>query len=256
MFKAKTTDNIHLPKGYVDTLYAEYGPKEVQAYINADFVNMQQGSVYYGFEREKNVVKGMEIDKNLPVNIFFDFNVYPFSAGYAQHKSPYDIRILGEWVMKGHSNTWEICSAIKDTFCKKNLAGEHIPCDLDVVIYGDASGASKTTQNKNNSSDYQIINEELKPYFNSIQYRVPKSNGSVKNRVNSVNAKLSKKYLLINETCPKLIRDYEQVCYTEQGDIDDSNIELTHSSDGSGYYINTEFPIIQMKLNRYKTTQV
>ena len=244
IFHAKTTDNPHLPQSYIDLLYQEYDEKLIKAYINGEFVNLQSGNAYYGFDRAENVVEGLEIDKNLPVNIFFDFNVYPLSCGFGQHKSPGDIRIIGECVLKGQSSTWDLCDELK----------KKLPRDIDVVIYGDASGSSKST--KNNLSDYQIIDNELRGYFSSITYRVPKSNGAIKARIDSVNAKLQKRYLKINKCCVKLIRDLEQVCYTDKGDIDSSNIELTHISDALGYYVNVEFPIVRRPLNREETTQL
>ena len=244
IFHAKTTDNPYLPKSYIDLLYQEYDEKLIKAYINGEFVNLQSGTVYYGFDRELNLVDNLEIDENLPVNLFFDFNVYPLSCGWGQDKNIEDIRIIDECIMKGHSSTWELCKELKN----------RLSSDLDVVIYGDASGSSRNT--KNNLSDYQIIDNELRGYFNSLSYKVPKSNGSVKHRVDCVNAKLQKRYLKINKRCVKLIRDLEQVCYTEKGDVDGSNIELTHISDALGYYINVEFPIVKVVLNREATTQL
>ena len=244
IFHAKTTDNPYLPAEYIKTMRQEYDEKLIKAYIDGEFVNLKSGNVYYGFDREGNTVDNLEIDKNLPLNIFFDFNVYPLSTGYGQHKSPMDIRIIGECVLKGHSSTWDACSELK----------KQLPRDIDVVIYGDASGTSRST--KNLLSDYQIIDDELRGYFKSITYRVPKSNGPINDRVNCVNAKLQKRYLKINKCCVKLIRDLEQVCYTEKGDIDSSNIELTHISDALGYYVNLEFPIIKRHLNREETTYI
>ena len=180
------------------------------------------------------------------VNIFFDFNVYPFSAGIAQHTSPEDIGIIDECVLKGHSSTWDMCDALK----------KKLPRDIDVVIYGDASGSNKSITAKNNASNYQIIDDELRGWFKSITYKVPRSNGAVKHRVDCMNAKLSKRYLKINKRCVKLTRDLEQVTYTEKGDVDGSNIELTHISDALGYYINFEFPIVKIKLNRTTTEQI
>lgn len=241
---AKTTDNPHLPQSYIDMLYQEYDEKLIKAYINGEFVNLNSGSVYYAFEREKNVVDNtFEIDKNIPLNIFFDFNVYPMSCGWGQDTCIEDIRIIDEIVMKGHSCTEEVCKEIK----------KRLPRDLDVVIYGDASGTFFNVNS--NKSSYQIIDNELRPHFNSIKYQVPKANGSVRHRVDCVNARLSKQHLKVNKRCVKLIADYEQVCYTEKGDIDGSNIERTHISDASGYYVNVKYPIIKPTLSRTETTQ-
>ena len=60
-----------------------------------------------------------------------------------------------------------------------------------------------------------------------------------------MNAKLQKSYLKINEECTHLIKDCEQVTFTEKGDIDKSNIQLTHISDGCGYWVSKKFPIVE-----------
>lgn len=230
---AKTTDNPYLPKNYITLLKSQYDEKMIQAYINGQFVNLNTGSVYHGFDRERNVTTGLQIDPHLPLDLFFDFNVFPMSAGLAQSKNMNDIRVIKEWVLKGHSSTWDMCSAIKE-----DLA-EH----YDVVIYGDASGSSMSSKSK--ESDYDIIDDELGSYFRSLEYQVPAANTAVRNRVNCMNAKLQKGYLKINEECTHLIKDCEQVTFTEKGDIDKSNIQLTHISDGCGYYVATKFPIVE-----------
>lgn len=230
---AKTTDNPHLPEGYVELLQSQYDEKMLDAYINGQFVNLNTGSVYYGFTRENNVVSGLKIDPNLPVALFFDFNVFPMSAGLGQSKNMTDIRIIKEWILKGHSSTWDICNAIKQSLSR----------DYDVIIYGDASGSSRSS--KSDVSDYQIIDEELGSYFRSMEFIVPKANIAVKMRINCMNNLLQKGYMKVNDSCTSLIKDFEQVTFTEKGDIDKTNIALTHISDGCGYYGATEFPLVE-----------
>jgi hypothetical protein len=231
---AKTTDNPYLPESYIKLLKSQYDERMLDAYLNGQFVNLNTGSVYYGFKRDRNVASyEVKIDNNLPLELFFDFNVFPMSAGLAQSKNEQDIRIIKEWVLKGHSSTWDMCNVIKNDLDR----------DHDVIIYGDASGSAKSSNS--DVSDYQIIDQELGSYFRSTEYQVPKANIAVRNRVNCVNAKLQKEYIKINKDCVKLIKDFEQVTFTEKGDIDKSNIELTHISDACGYYIATKYPIIQ-----------
>lgn len=243
IFHAKTTDNPYLPKDYIETLRQEYDEKMLQAYLNGQFVNLNSGQVYYGFDRDKHLSEfEMKIEPTLPLNLFFDFNIFPMSAGLAQHKNKEDIRILQEWVLKGHSTTWDICRAIKQSIPYERAKS------LDAVVYGDAAG--KVLGTKSNMSDYQIIWDEFDGYFGSLTHKVPTRNPAVKDRVNCFNARLSKGAIKINKSCVKMTRDLEQVTWNEKGnEIDKSNIELTHISDGGGYYINTAFPIIRYKNN-------
>lgn len=233
LIHAKTTDNPHLPENYINTLKEQYDPKLLKAFLNGQFVNLTSGSVYYAFDREKHLLNhNYPISNGFPVNICFDFNVYPYSVSWNQCLNNENIKWLGEWVSKAHSNTEEACNEIIKL----------LPRDIDIIVYGDASGRNGAANS--NVSNYQIIDTIFKNYFRTVSYKVPSSNPSIKDRINCFNAKLSKNHLTFNPCCIKLIQDLEQVVWNEKGnELDKSNIERTHSSDGAGYYINVEYPI-------------
>lgn len=233
LIHAKTLDNHHLPETYIELLKEQYDPRLLKAYLNGQFVNLTSGSVYYAFDREKHVNKEqLPITNGIPVNICFDFNVYPYSVSWNQKLNDENIRFLGEWVSKSHSNTEEACEEIIKL----------LPRDIDIIIYGDASGRSGAANST--VTNYQIIDTIFKNYFKTVSYRVPTSNPSVKDRINCVNSKFSKNHVTFNPSCIKLIQDWEQVVWNEKGtELDKSNIDRTHSSDGAGYYFNVEFPI-------------
>ena len=230
---AKTTDNPHLPESYIELLKEQYDPTLLKAYLNGQFVNLTSGTVYYSFDREKYVLKEEEpLMNGFPVNICFDFNVYPYSVSWNQVLTDQNIRWKGEWVSKSHSNTEEACDEVMKL----------LPRDIDVVIYGDASGRNNAANS--NVTNYQIIDQKFKNYFRSVQYRVPTSNPAVKDRINCVNAKLSKDHIRINPSCIKLIQDFEQVVWNEKGnELDKADIQRTHITDGAGYFILVEYPI-------------
>lgn len=231
---AKTTDNPYLPKSYIETLQEQYDPKLLKAYIEGQFVNLTSGSVYYAFDRDKHVLEDeYKINKNLPVNICFDFNVYPYSVSFNQQLNEKELIFFDEWVSKGYSNTYDACDNILNI----------LPDDIDVVIYGDASG--KNGSSSSTMSNYAIIDQKLKDNFKSLNYKVPKANPAVKDRINTFNNKLAKNQILFNKRCVNLIKDLEQVVWNDKNsEIDKSNILRTHSSDGAGYYIWAEFPLI------------
>jgi len=86
---------------------------------------------------------------------------------------------------------------------------------------------------------------------------VPRSNPIVKDRLAAVNAKLCNsnnfRSLFVNSRCIHLIQDFEQVTTKAGGgDFDKSNLALTHISDGIGYMIATEFPIISKQIQGIK----
>lgn len=237
LIHAKTLDNHFLPDNYIKMLQEQYDPKLLKAYLEGRFVNLTSGSVYYAFDREKHVSKEvLPIVEGFPVNICLDFNVYPYSLSWNQKLTDNNVRWLGEWVSKTHSNTEEACKEIIKL----------LPDHLDVVIYGDASGRNGAANS--NVTNYQIIDSMLKNHFKSVAYRVPNSNPAVKDRINCFNTQLAKNHFIFNESCIKLIQDLEQVVWNEKGtELDKANIERTHSSDGAGYFVNVEFPIQNLR---------
>jgi hypothetical protein len=83
-----------------------------------------------------------------------------------------------------------------------------------VVIYGDASGFAQQTSGM---SDYDMVKEHFELYSRESGLQVPKSNPSVRERINLMNTKLRSARgdigLLIDKKCKELIMDFEQVCY-------------------------------------------
>lgn len=237
LIQAKTIDNPHLPAGYIDSLRGQYDEKMLKAYLEGQFVNLTSGQVYYPFDRKVHVDKE---DKpymaNYPIAICFDFNIYPYSVVWAQKYNDENIRFLGEWVSVSHSNTYEACEEIM----------KKLPNDVDVIVYGDASGRSGAASS--NLTNYQIIDQKFRNYFKSVSYRVPQANPAVRDRINAVNGKLAKNHIILNPACVKLALDFEQVTWNDKGtELDKGNIERTHISDAAGYFINIECPISDIR---------
>ncbi len=84
-----------------------------------------------------------------------------------------------------------------------------------------------------------------------VQFRVPRSNPPVKDRINCVNARLlnhaGQRRLLIDSRCKHLIKDFEQVCWkadphgSSLAELDKSDPMRTHVSDAVGYFVAREF---------------
>ena len=245
LIRAKTTDNKFLPESYIQNLRDNYDEKLLQAYLNGEFVNLTSGSVYYGFDRGEHVTDAIKLIPNYPINIMFDFNVFPMTVLWGQSTSQDDIRFLGEWVSKRHSNTEEACFNVI----------ESLPSDSTVIVYGDASGSYQSANS--NHTNYDIIDNIFRSYFKSVEYRVPSANPAVRNRVNCFNARLSKKAVRIHPRCARLIADLEQVVWNEKGsDLDKSNLNLTHATDAAGYFVTWEYPIIVMGHDVVKTQSI
>jgi hypothetical protein len=131
-----------------------------------------------------------------------------------------------------HASTNEACARFFSIF-EKHPGG--------IVVYGDASGNSSQTTG---SSDYQIMRD----FFRSngsppIEFRVPKANPHVRDRVNLMNGKLrpasGEIQLFVDQRCKELIKDFEQVSYKEDSNLIDKERDRsrTHLSDALGYLV-------------------
>lgn len=234
LIRAKTYDNHFLPKDYVLNLYDNYSAELVEQYIEAKFINLIQGKVYYPFDRDKNN-SDKEYVKELPINLMVDFNVNPMMWAVGQTwrdgKQITD-HIIDEIVLR-NTYTEEMAKAV----------GEKYGFDTYYNIYGDYSGKARSTKAK--VTDYEIIKEILP---NSM-IRV-KPNPLVIDRINAVNSRLrnskGERKLLVNiKNCPYVTKDFEQVLWKEgTKDLDKtSNLERTHISDAIGYFIEHEYSL-------------
>lgn len=74
LIKARTTDNPHLPEGFVESLYQNYDSQLVASYINGEFTNLANTTVYHPFDRDRHWCD-TEITPEDRVFVGVDFNV-------------------------------------------------------------------------------------------------------------------------------------------------------------------------------------
>ena len=233
---AKPFENRHvldkIPDFY-DRLRGSYDRKFFEQEALGEYLNVQAGVVYEGFQRNRNV-REVEIDSRLPLLWALDFNVDPMSSIVAQ-KSGDEIRVLDEVVIS-RASTLQACEEFHARYAN-HQAG--------LVIYGDASGQRLQTAG---TTDYQIIKEYFRrTAYQNVKFRVPPGNPSVRERVALVNAKLfsadEEVRLFVHPRCKGLVTDFEEVTYKpETGVIDkDRDSQRTHLSDALGYLIWQEY---------------
>lgn len=228
------------------TLRQEYG---------GEFVDFA-GRAYYPFTRELHATENLSgyYDPRDDLILCFDFNVSPGVAAVCQErfytgdnpdveKSKPITMVIGEvWIERG-SNTPMVCRRLVEDW--KEHKGR-------VLCYGDATGGAKGTA-KVQGSDIDLIPAELRPHFQPgpVYMRFPKANPAVRSRINAVNTRLltadGKVKLLVDPAkAPHVVKDLEGVTVKEgsAGELDkDGSLELTHISDGLGYYLAKDFPV-------------
>ncbi len=213
---------------FYQRLAGSYDPLFYRQEVLGEYVNVAGGLVYHAFERETHVAD-VEIEPSLPLLWALDFNVDPMSSVVAQIRGG-RIQVIDEIVLR-RSSTADACRCFCDRY--GNHAG-------DIVVYGDASGRNQQTTG---NSDYEIIAEFFRSERINVEYRVPRANPSVRDRVTLVNAKLrsatGEVLLVLDRQCKELIKDFEQVAYIENTtEIDKAkDRSRTHLTDALGYLI-------------------
>ncbi len=195
LIHAKTTDNFFLPEDFIASMLGSYSPTQQQAYINGDFVNLNQESIF-DFDRIQNhATVDLELsDKDIYMSV--DFNIggcVTISALYIED----EVYIFYENV---DPNTF----AIRDTLTEKFK-------DKDIWCAADASGAHKSTNAT--TSDHEILSEV--PGLTFIQGT---TNPQIQDSILAVNAAFRTKKLWIDTNkCPKLTEALEQHAYGIDG---------------------------------------
>jgi PBSX family phage terminase large subunit len=215
LIKAKTTDNKHLPKDFIEGLIDQYDPKLLEQYMNGEFVNINGNNCYYEFNRDK-----MDCDEDIvygeELHIGQDFNVGGCcSAVYVERGSR--LYLLEEIVS---DNTFEIIDNLKRKFPNNKI-----------TMYPDASG--KAMSSNATLSDVSLLH---KAGFKII---APTRNPRIIDRVNAVNSILKTGNFYINtKKCPNITKALEQQVFVNgKPEKFAGAATLDDYADAMGYYI-------------------
>tara|TARA_R100000808_G_scaffold24903_2_gene59199 strand:- start:2466 stop:3737 length:1272 start_codon:yes stop_codon:yes gene_type:complete len=237
LIQAKSSDNKFLPQEFIDSLYENYDERLILAYLHGQYVNLQHGQTYYGFKREKNVQE-VQYNPHLPLHIGMDFNIEPITAVLFQtYNDKPMVRVFDEFQIyhsgKNELLTETLAKQIKERYEKLDLMGKPVLRGA-YICYPDPSGKNRHTSAY--YSDHDILRKE------GFDVRVPRRSPLVIDSVNAVNKAMD--FTIIDPKCKNLIKDLEQVVNKEgTRDIDKTNKDLTHLSDGFRYAINYLYPI-------------
>lgn len=221
LIKAPTRTNPFLPDGYIEQILANYDPLLASCYLNGDFVTLSDKKVYHFFDRTKhNTDRTIQPSDHLHITIDFNIggccsNVYVLDGNVP--------KAIGEFVSH-------------DTYDFVNNLNKYK--DHKIIVYPDASGSANKTNAT--ATDIDIIKG------GGYMVDVPKSNPFVRDRVNCMNAKISKDELLVNTLlCPELTTALEQQGYNDKGEPEKfkEHPAIDDWVDATGYFIHRKFPI-------------
>jgi len=230
--QAQPFENRHLLAkigDFYERLKDSYDEKFYQQEVLGSYLSMDGGRVYTAFDRTTHI-RDMAVTPFEPLLWTLDFNVDPMSSLIAQ-KVRGVVRVVGEIVIR-HGTTKQACEQFLKRFPRH---------DAGVVVFGDASGYQQQTSGV---TDYDMIRDYFAVHANvKVKYRAPRSNPSVRERINLTNRELKSASgligVLVDPECKELIKDLEQVCYkADTNEIDKNRDRMrTHLSDALGYLL-------------------
>ena len=221
LYKAPTWSNPFLPDDYIDQIRANYDPILAELYIEGEFVSLSESKVYHFFNR-KDHDTDREIARGERLFIGLDFNIGGCCATV--------------WVIDGQHPIAVDEFVSHDTYDFVNNLNRYDGHRL--VIYPDSSGGSNSTNAT--GTDLDIIKR--------AGYIVdpPNKNPFVRDRINSVNALLSKNIIRVNcKKCPELAFALESQGYDDKGVPEKFNEHpaIDDWADSAGYFIHRRYPI-------------
>ncbi len=253
---------------YYERLEQSYDPRFYQQEALGEYLSVFAGQAYYPFLRSDHI-RRLQYRPDHPLWWSLDFNINPLCSVIGQTING-NVCVLVELAMP-YSNTLAACEEFLARTEKWVQAREApmppgyedmgiiipAPAPLNVYVYGDATSESSRGFKNTAASrtDWQIIREFFARHADRfhVQFRVPSSNPTQRDRVNCMNAKLRNhagdRSLFVNATCEELAIDLEQVTWKSDAagnvltDIDKSDPLRTHLSDALGYYVAREFPM-------------
>lgn len=230
MVQAATRQNrANLPADYIPSLVASYPEALISAYLEGEFVNLTQGSVYPAFNRILNFT-AQRIQPDEHLHIGMDFNVGKMAAivHVIRRGRPYAL-----WEIMDVLDTPAMIGAIKLLFPGRSIS-----------VYPDASGGNRKTQNASSTdlallggAGFQVLNNPANPF--------------VRDRVLCMNLAFEQGYWVNPDTCPRYTESLEKQAYDKNGEPD-KKTGFDHGNDAGGYFITYVFPKQHNRIQRVK----
>ena len=227
LYRAKSTDNPHLPADFIDGMRENYPEALLQSYINGEFCNLTQAAVYPEFDRELNASEVDAPSKNDVVWVGVDFSVdRSWMCCIVQRAD--GLHVFKEMIAR---DTPGVIEAIRSEFQPWVDHGQLIVCP-------DASSQSRSTKNAG-ISDFGLMKQA------GLRLQTQASNPFIRDRVLSVNTLIrnakDERQLHVHPSCKGMIKGLEQSAYdkaTQQPVKGDGGPDdLTGQMDALGYAV-------------------
>lgn len=223
LLNLKTQDNEdNLADGYIQGLREQYTKEQLEAYLNGQFVNLTQGTVYYNFDRILNH-SGRTANSSDTLHIGIDFNIGNMSAVvHVIDSHP----IAVDEITKAH-DTNQLCNLIRQRYPSNRI-----------LCYPDASGAHRSTNA--DTTDLKIIESF------GFKVNAKSKNPMVMDRVKNANrlfcnANNERSYFINTHKCSEYTESLEKLAFDNNG-IPDKHSGFDHLTDAGTYFLNFMYP--------------
>ena len=200
---APTSDNIYLPKHYIQSMKDDFDPEYYRINVLGEDGDYSSGLVIKRFTDDN--IKKINYCNSLPLHITCDFNVDPMMWCIA-HKDEKNVYFFDEIVVE-NTTTEE---------CIKEFLNRYPNHKDKIIINGDASGDNRNTQS--NYTNYAIMKNILVKHGYSpenIQFDLRRYNPQILDRIAAFNAKVcnanGERHLFIDKKCTYLLYNKENL---------------------------------------------
>ena len=241
---APTTQNIHLPKGFIDELKRSYDEDYFTQNVLGEWLERDDALVVKGFSAQN--IRTLDYDNRLDLHLTCDFNVDPM-AWIVAHKSDEKIYFIDEVVLENTTTAMAM-----DEFLRRypHHKGR-------IVINGDASGDNRSCTSE--FTNYSLMLRKLALHgYNNVSIEIRNFNPPIKNRVTAFNTLIrsasGETRIFVDPKCEKLIYNLKNLKYragSSQIDVPTyhqirKNRELkflSHPFDAASYLVEYYFPL-------------
>lgn len=221
LIKVKTRDNPNLPKEFIPSLERNYPPQLIAAYLNGDFVNLAQCSVFPDFDRSRHYTDA-EPKPSDTLFVGIDLNVGNCLVEVCVRRGD-QFHFIGEHVFR---DTQQIASGLIEAYRPW--------FDHDqLVLIPDAAAKQRSTAAAQ-ESDIGILKKA------GHRVAMQMSNPLIQDRINACNVLISQDRVLISNKCKNLRRSMEQWAFDDKGKPDKGGVgldDLSHAADAATYAI-------------------
>ena len=173
---APTTNNIHLPPHFIESMKESFDEEYYKINVLGEFGDYSSGLVVKGFSDE-NKLK-LKYNPDLPLHLTCDFNVDPMCWALA-HKDEDNVYFFDEIVIENTSTQQ----------CIEEFIRRYPKHKSDIIINGDASGDNRSTQSE--YTNYAIIKKALYNYgYDKVKFKLRDYNPPILSRISAFNARV------------------------------------------------------------------